>query len=148
MSLSTAQLLQYLSTLEFHTSLSKQTVVLKMSPTGGGSPVATQSEPDSDPETLRCKHAKQRVKPQKANSIPIDQQRGARQNMKQSEGSMPHGPSSSYSFRRLVQTNNGQSRNAVSCGSQGHWHGTMSVLGDQDHDQDSGSRRRKTASVT
>ena len=146
MSLSTAQLLQYLSTLGFHTtSLSKQTVVLKMSPTGGGSPVATQSEPDSDPETLRCK---QRVKPQKANSIPTGQQRGARQNMKQSEGSMPHGPSSSYSFRRLVQTNNGQSRKAVSCGSQGHWHGTMSVLGDQDHDQDSGSRRRKTASVT
>jgi len=57
MSPSTAQIVQYLSTLGFNTtSLSRQTVVL-MSPTGDGSPVATESEPD--PETLRCK---QRVK--------------------------------------------------------------------------------------
>ena len=53
MSPSTAQLVQYLSALEFHTtSLSKQTLVL-MSPMGDGSPVATESESDSDPTPKR-----------------------------------------------------------------------------------------------
>jgi len=107
-----------------------------MSPTGDGSPVATESEPDSDLTPKRYV-ASNEGKPQKSKfytNRPTAWGTSKHETIGRIHAPRLLPPPTPFGFQRLVQTNHGQSRNAVSCGSQGRWHGTMSALRDQDHD--------------